>query len=184
MVAYLLKLGANPNIGSNVGSFSTAKRLQMSPKSGSILRGAVRIGNLESIDLLVSYGAEIANAGLMHPATICGKASVMARVLELGANIDEKDDMLKTGYPTYGTPLLRAIKTRDSNAVRFLLERGANVFQPGYDGWTPLQVVRMECCCGGLSLPVCRIHGMEILPEMAQLIETAVKKEGEQHQAE
>lgn len=183
MVAYLLKLGANPNIGPKVDSFGAAEMLHMSPNSGSILRGAVRIGNLESINLLISYGAEITNASLMHPATICGKTSVMARVLELGANIDEKDDMLKTGYPTYGTPLLRAIKTRDTNAVRFLLERGASVFQPGYDGWTPLQVVRMECC-GGLSLPVCRIHGMDILPEMAQLIETAVKKEGEQHQVE
>lgn len=100
----------------------------------------------------------------------------MARVLELGADINEGDDMLKTGFPTYGTPLLRAIKTGKTEAVRFLLERGASVTKPGYDGLTPLKVVRMECC-GGRSSP-CLVHGKEIVPEIRELVETAVEKEG------
>lgn len=99
----------------------------------------------------------------------------MARVLELGADINEGDDMFKMGFPTYGTPLLRAIKTGKTEAVRFLLERGASVTKPGYDGLTPLEVVRMECC-GGCS--PCRVHGNEIVPEIRELVETAVEREG------
>jgi len=99
----------------------------------------------------------------------------MARVLELGADINEGDDMLKTGFPTYGTPLLRAIKTGETEAVRFLLERGASVTKPGYDGLTPLEVVRMECC--GVRSP-CRVHGNVIVPEIKELVETAVEREG------
>jgi hypothetical protein len=78
--------------------------------------------------------AEAANAKLMHAATTSGRVSAMARVLELGADINEGDCMLKTGFPTYGTPLLRAIKTGKTEAVRFLLERGASATKPGYYG--------------------------------------------------
>jgi Ankyrin repeats (3 copies) len=132
-------------------------------------------GSLESLDLLLAHGGELANAGLMHAATASGRVSAMTRVLELGADINEGDDMLKTGFPTYGTPLLRAIKKGKAEAVRFLLERGASVTKPGHDGWTPLQIVRMECC-GGRSL--CIVHGKEIVPEIKELIETAVEREG------
>jgi hypothetical protein len=108
--------------------------------------------------------AEVANAKLMHAATASGRVSAMAPVLELGADINEGDCMLKTGFPTYGTPLLRAIKTGKTEAVRFLLERGASTTKTWYDGLTPLEVVRMECC-GGNCNP-CRVHGNEIVPEI------------------
>jgi hypothetical protein len=81
----------------------------------------------------------------------------MARVLELGADINEGDDMLKTGFPTYGTPLLRAIKTGETEAVRFLLERGrkcnkarvrwADVAGGGED-WSVVVVVVLVVCMG------------------------------------
>ena len=86
---------------------------------------------------------------------------MMARVLELGADINEGDDMLKMGYPTYGTPLLRAIKIGETEAVRFLLDRGASITKPGYDGLTPLEVVR----------------GEGVAREIRELVETAVEKE-------
>lgn len=101
----------------------------------------------------------------------------MAGVLELGTSVDENDDMLKTGYPTYGTPLLSATKTGKTEAVRFLLERGTNVMKPGYDGLTPLGVVRMECC-GGRDDP-CRVQGREIVSEIRHLIKTAAQKDVE-----
>jgi hypothetical protein len=132
-------------------------------------------GSLESLDLLLAHGGELANAKLMHAATAGGRISAMARVLELGADINEGDDMLKMGFPTYGTPLLRAIKTGKTEAARFLLERGASVTKPGYDGLTPLEVVRMECC-GGCS--PCRVHGNEIVPEIRELVEMAMEREG------
>jgi hypothetical protein len=55
--------------------------------------------------------AKVTNAKLMHAATASGRVSAMAHVLELGADINEGDCMFKTVFPTYGTPLLRAIKT-------------------------------------------------------------------------
>ena len=56
---------------------------------------------------------------------------------------------------------MRAIKTGETEAVRFLLERGASVTKPGYDGLTPLEVVRRE----------------EVVGEIRELVETAVEKE-------
>jgi hypothetical protein len=157
------------------GNIGTPLRLDLIPNSGSILRAAVCWGSLESFDLLLAHGGELANAKLMHAATAGGRVSAMARVHELGADINEGDDVLKTGFPTYGTPLLRAIKTGETEAVRFLLEKGASVTKPGYDGLTLLEVVRMECC-GGYS--PCRAHGKEIVPEIRELVETVVKREG------
>ena len=171
LVSYLLTRGADPNLGPgadyNVG---TALAHRLIPKSGSAVRAAVRWGCLESLDLLLEHGAELTNTKLMHSATKNGEISRMARVLELGADINEKDDMLKTGYPTFGTPLLRAIKTRKTEAVRFLLERGASVTAPGHDGLTTLEIVRMECC-GGRS--PCRVHLLETTPEIKKMIEMA-----------
>jgi ankyrin repeat protein len=106
--------------------------------------------------------AKVTNAKLMHAATASGRVSAMARVLELGADINEGDCMFKTGFPTYA--LLRAIKTGKIEAVRFLLERGASTTKPGYDGLTPLEVVRMECSGGNCNL--CRVHGNDIVPEI------------------
>jgi ankyrin repeat protein len=60
----------------------------------------VHYGSLESLDLLLAHGGEFANAKLMHAATAGGSVSAMARVLELGVDIIEGDDALKTGIPT------------------------------------------------------------------------------------
>ena len=98
---------------------------------------------------------------------------MMARVLKLGADIDEGDDIRKTGFPAYGTPLFRAIISRKTEAVRFLLERGASVTKPRYDELTTLDVVRMKCCGGCIP---CRVHGDKIPPEIRELVEMAVQK--------
>jgi hypothetical protein len=70
----------------------------------------------------------------------------MSRVPELGVDIDEVDDVFKTGFPTYGTPLSRAIKTRKREAVSFLLKNGGKLARPGYDGFTPWEILSIECC--------------------------------------
>jgi hypothetical protein len=138
----------------------------------------VRWDSLESLDLLLAHGGELAIAKLMHAATAGGRVSAMARVVELGVDINEGDDMLKTGFPTYGTPLLRAIRTGETEAIRFLLEGGASVTKQGYDGLTPLEVVRMECCGGCIP---CRVHGDKIVLEIRELVETAVEREGSEN---
>ena len=170
LVAYLLQLGADPNLGPGCsGTYGHPLGRQLIPDSGSTLRGAVRQGSLECLTLLIQAGGDWANAKLMHPAIESRDVTVIAHVLHLGADVDEADDLFKTGYPIYRTPLLRAIKLGDTDAVAFLLENGANVMKAGHDGFTPLDIVKMECC-GGRS--PCRVgmHGRDILPEIRDLI--------------
>ena len=176
LVAYLLQLGADPNLGPGCsGTYGHPLGKQLIPDSGSTLRGAVRQGSLECLTLLIHAGGDWANAKLMHPAIESRDVTVIAHVLHLGADVDEADDLFKTGYPIYRTPLLRAIKLGDTDAVAFLLEKGANVMKAGHDGFTPLDIVKMECC-GGRS--PCRVgmHGRDILPEVRDLIEKAVER--------
>jgi ankyrin repeat protein len=176
LVAHLLRLGADPNLGPGCsGTYGHPLGTRLIPDSGSSLRGAVRQGSLECLTLLIQAGGNLAKAKLMHPAIESRDVTVIAHVLHLGADVDETDDLFKTGYPIYRTPLLRAIKLGDTDAVAFLLENGANVMKAGYDGFTPLDIVKMECC-GGRS--PCRVgmHGRDILPEIRDLIEKAVER--------
>ena len=171
LVSYLLMRGADPNLGPG-SSVGEPLRLHLIPKSGSILRAAARQGSVESLNQLLGHGGELANIKLMHAATAGGHVSMMARVLELGADIDEGDDIRKTGFPAYGTPLFRAIISRKTEVVKFLLEKGASVTKPRYDELTTLDVVRMKCCGGCIP---CRVHGNEIPPEIRELVKIAVE---------
>ena len=104
----------------------------------------------------------LANAAAMHAAVKGGSLVMMARVLELGVDVDELDCVDTIGWPCFGTPLLRAIKTGRTEAVRFLLERGADITKRGHGGETALEMVRRE----------------KIVGEIKELVETAVEKEG------
>jgi len=86
---------------------------------------------------------------------------MMARVLELGADVDELDSIETIGWPYFGTSLLRAIKTGRTEAVRFLLERGADLTRREHGGETALEMVRRG----------------EVVGEIRELVETAVEKE-------
>ena len=66
----------------------------------------------------------------------------MARVVELGADVDERDSIHTIGYECHGTPLLRAIKKGKTDAVRFLLEKGAGTTARGYNGETAMEMVK------------------------------------------
>jgi hypothetical protein len=96
------------------------------PKSGSILQSAAEWGNIESLDLLITHGAVLSYAAILHAAVDGGSIDMIAHVLELGADVDERDTVTTMGWECYGTPLLRAIHKGKTDAVRLLLENGAS----------------------------------------------------------
>jgi len=145
LVSYLLKLGANPNLGplipATVGSMG---RHCMNRDSGSILQFAVACGNLESVDLLIAHGAVLSYADSIHVAVDSGNLEMMAHLLELGADIEQLDSLTTMGQDRHGTPLLRAIAKGKTDMVRFLLENWASTTAKGHSGETPMKMVRED----------------------------------------
>ena len=66
----------------------------------------------------------LSNAAALHTAVEDGSVDMMARVLELGVDVDERD-ITTMGYEWYGKPLLKAIEKGKTDTVRFLLEKVA-----------------------------------------------------------
>jgi len=127
IVSYLLKLGANPNLGPAAGGgLGTANRFHFIPNSGAILQSAARNGSIESLDILLKHGAILSNAEVLHAAVEGGSIAMMAHLLKLGVDVDQTDSYWQMGLPVYKTPLLRAISNGKADVVKFLLENGAS----------------------------------------------------------
>jgi hypothetical protein len=77
---------------------------------------------------------------------------------------DELDSYETIGWECYGTPLLRAIKRGRTEAVKFLLERGASITKRGHNGQTALEMVRSD-------------EKEVVAWEIMELVETAVERE-------
>jgi hypothetical protein len=114
-------------LGPAIGPIGAWGRFYFIPNSGTILQSAAEVGNVESLNLLIEHGAVLSNATAMHSAVNGGSVDMIARLLELGANVEEKDTLMTMGHDRYGTPLLRAVAKGKVDAVRFLLENGASV---------------------------------------------------------
>ena len=50
-------------------------------------------GNLESVDLLIAHGAVLSNVSILHADVDGGSLDMMAHVLELGADVNERDSL-------------------------------------------------------------------------------------------
>jgi hypothetical protein len=118
--------------------------LHLVPNSGRILQAAAQHGTLESLDLLIAHGALPSNAAALHAAVKGGNIDIMARLLELGVDVDEPDGLLTMGREVYFTPLLRAIEQGKTDAVRLLLEKGASTTKRGRRGETALETVKRD----------------------------------------
>jgi hypothetical protein len=53
--------------------------------------------------LLIAHGAVLVNAAALYAAVEGGSVDMMARVLELGMDVDELDNIETMGWECYGT---------------------------------------------------------------------------------
>jgi hypothetical protein len=104
--------------------------------------------SVETIDLLLEYGAtDISKGCLLHAAVQSRSIMMIQHILTLGVDANEPDNAHQTGL-MYGTPLHRVVanaeaqtvastksqtvaSTHDLNAVKILLAHGASINQPG-----------------------------------------------------
>lgn len=96
----------------------------------SALSTAVQSGREELFDLLLSKGAPL--TGALRAAALMGKRDVVARLLELGAEVDE------TAGQFAWTPLANAAEAGHAEIVRMLLAAGADPNHKDWMGKTPL----------------------------------------------
>ena len=137
VVRYLLDQGADPNFGPAIGgSICEASAFRLVSDSGAILQSAAMYGNTESFDLLLAHGAVLSNAATMHAAAEGENIEMMAQLLKLGVDVDQRDSYRTMGFPYYNSPLLRAMVLGKPRAVRFLLDHGASTLRklPGPEG--------------------------------------------------
>jgi ankyrin repeat protein len=130
VVRYLLDQGANPNLGPAIGDgIGESSAFRLVSDSGAILQSAAMHGNIESFDLLLAHGAVLSNAATMHAAAGEEKIEMMAHLLKLGVDVDQRDTYRTMGFPCYDSPLLRAMDLGKPRAVRFLLDHGASTLR-------------------------------------------------------
>ena len=145
LVNYLLDRGANPSLGpacaQAVGFYGANRQVA---DSGCILSNAVHCGDREVVELLVRRGAPLAKACPVHCAVETEDEAMLAKVLELGADVDEVDYRVRFGTGNVGTPLVRAVRYRKVDMVVALLENGASVHGKGRDGLSVTELVKKE----------------------------------------
>ena len=146
LVDLLLHAGADANIAS--------------PEGETVLMTAARTGNVEVLKLLISRGAEInrrdqsrGQTALMWAAG-ANNAGAVRVLLEVGADLgartstapraagrrSESGNTFSSPPPTGFTPLLFAVRAGGIEAVRVLLDAGANVNDTLSDGESALVV--------------------------------------------
>ena len=103
--------------------------------------GAVRKGDLETIDSMLERGSAVlartvddARRSALHFAAGLGKPDIVRRLLQAGAEVDLAD---KEGY----TPLHMAAGYLHTSTISVLLEAGADPEQKDRQGRSPLELV-------------------------------------------
>jgi ankyrin repeat protein len=127
VVSYLLEQGANPNPGPGTGGgIGDSRSFDLVSNSGAVFQSAARRGSIESVDFLLAHGAVLSNAAPLHAAVEGESLEMMSHLLSLGVDVDQPDSYWTMGFPSYTTPLLRAIVKGKVAAVKFLLDHGAS----------------------------------------------------------
>jgi ankyrin repeat protein len=100
--------------------------------------------NMPAVEFLVGKGANAAQPVLLFLALGNGNHEMMRYVLERGAMPDNKVPGT-TLYYSQATPLLAAVRRKDAEAVRLLLEYNANPEpREAKTGWSALRIAHRE----------------------------------------
>ncbi|CAI6334308.1 unnamed protein product [Periconia digitata] len=143
VVEYLLRRGANPNMGPAAGArVSIWGADELVEDAGSALTMAIRRGTLDVVETLVQHGAILGYSIPVHCAVDRGDENMLRKVLELGANIDETDATRRRIFTQYyGSPLMRAVSQNKLHMVDVLLRKGANVWYRNRRGMNVMDLI-------------------------------------------
>lgn len=103
---------------------------------------------VEQFNELVDHGARIEDSCALHYAAITAcfpdNTQLMARLLELGADVNEPDVKLALQNPgRIGPPIFWAIQGDHIENVKFLVENGADLtIKEQWFGITPIETAR------------------------------------------
>jgi hypothetical protein len=132
-----------------------------------VLAAAGVSADVRTIDLLLSHGVDVRSSLALHSAAeaahadLEGRHAVMEHLFRLGMDINALDSDLLVqqgrdlqGRPlngttrqvagTWGTPLARAVRRRDLETAKWLLERGADPNVESCFGETPLDLAETK----------------------------------------
>jgi len=141
-VTWLLAHGADPNLGRLCTGIIY---------DGHLLDLAALCSTVEIFDELIAHGARLEDSLALHHAAAArahgplgrNDTRLMARLLELGVDINEPDDKGKPKNGSIGAPINWAIRESQIANLKFLIENGADLtVKSPYVGRTPLEQAR------------------------------------------
>ncbi|OBT66956.1 hypothetical protein VE03_04272 [Pseudogymnoascus sp. 23342-1-I1] len=140
-VTWLLAHGADPNLGRVDNGIISG---------GHLLDIAALCSTVEIFDELIAHGARLEDSLALHHAAARSRGPtgdndtrIMARLLELGVDINEPDDKGKPKNGSIGAPIYWSIRMNRITNLKFLIENGADLtVEAPYNCGTPLETAR------------------------------------------
>ncbi|KAI9368188.1 ankyrin repeat-containing domain protein [Aspergillus egyptiacus] len=111
----------------------------------SALACAATTGNIEMVDLLLQYGAQLKGSNAIPKAALEGHLDMVKHLLSKGADIDEIGTKGPAGderYDDMGSPLHHAATEGYTEMALFLIDAGANIHLKDPLGRTPEDLAR------------------------------------------
>lgn len=129
LIKLLLSHSADANIPANVMWLAVSRRLEI-------------------VKLLLAHGIPLTEPRLLHEAALSGKADIISFLLDNGLSVNRRDTKGYFGvysyqdppFPNYGYALHYAVYMAQPEAVRVLLERGADPILRGVAGATVFEM--------------------------------------------
>ncbi len=133
-VALMLQAGANPNLRDRLSGIPI---VWTGGGGGTALIEAARVGDLETVRLLVSHGADV-NARDGHGGTALSEAAFYGRTKIVRFLLSKGARITATDAPSKKSPLALAAMRGNIAIADMLIAAGANVNETDESGVTPL----------------------------------------------